>query len=121
MKSTFERMGGTYRQAGDYLLPKVDVPESPKIRIWGQRRLKFLQEHRKPLYTAMLLSGELNAHLEATDRDAEQMLGQLMRQYAAAEGITEELKAADQMAWVQHMNSIRNRAQEIVMKELICE
>ena len=121
MKSIFERMGGAHRQVGDYLLPEVEAPESPKIGIWGQRRLHFLREHRQPLYTAMLLSAELNAHLESIDRDAEQMFDRLVRQYAAAEGITEELKASGQMAWVQSMNSIRSRAQEIVMKELICE
>ena len=119
MKSTFEEMGDTYRQEGDYLLPNVEVPESPVIGIWGQRRRAYLQEHNKALYAAMLLSGKLNSHLEDVNKDAQQMFDQLMCQYAVAEGITEELKAIDQAEWVRRMNSIRNRVQEIVLKELI--
>lgn len=119
MASLFEEMGGTYRQAGDYLLPNVETPENPTIGIWGQRRRRYLQEHRKALYTAMLLSGDLNAHLEAIDQDAAQMFDQLMRQCAATEGVTEERKAKDQLAWVQQMNNIRHRAAEIVCAELI--
>ena len=119
MKSNFEAIGGTYRREGDYLLPNVEAPDTPRIGIWGQRRRAYLQEHNKALYTAMLLSGKLNAHLEAVDKDAEQMFDRLMCQYAVAEGITEELKATDQTEWVRGLNNIRSRVQEIVQKELI--
>ena len=119
MKSDFEAMGGTYRQEGDYLLPNLVIPEVPKLSVWGQRRRKFLREQKKPLYTAMQLGGTLNMHLEETDKSATKMFDQLVSQMVAAGGIIEELKAKDQMAWVGHMNSIRNRAAEIVNKELI--
>lgn len=108
-----------YHQQGDYLLPDLAPPESPHIGIWGQRRRQFLMEHQKAIYTGMMLSGMLNAHLEEIDRSAEQMLEQLAKQYAADEGITEQLKATDQMEWVRRMNSIRARAEEVVLSELI--
>ena len=73
MKTTFETLGGTYRQEGDYLLPNLEAPESPQICIWGERRRRYLREHEKAAYTAMLLSGELNAHLEEVDRSASEM------------------------------------------------
>ena len=119
MKSDFEAMGGTYRQEGDYLLPNLEVPESPLLGIWGQRRRKFLQEQKKLLYTAMQLGGTLDMHLEETDKSAKELFDRLVSQAAAAEGITDELKAKDQLAWVGQMNDIRNRATEIVNKELI--
>lgn len=119
MKSTFERMGGTYRQVWEYLLPNIEPPESPKIGIWGQRRRKYLQEHQKPLYTAMLLGGTLNAHLEEVDRSAAEMFDRLVEQLKLRDGITEELKAADQLEWVQSMNVIRREAAVAVTRELI--
>ena len=119
MKSTFEILGGTYRQEGDYLLPNVEAPESPQIGIWGERRRRYLQEHEKATYTAMLLSETLNAHLEEADRSASEMFDRLVAQIAEQEGITEQLKAANQMEWVQRMNDIRNRASEIVHTTLI--
>ena len=109
-----------YRQCGDYLLPELKAPASPRIGVWGERRRKYLREHRKALYTGMLLSGELNGHLEEIDRQAEAMFSQLVKQIAGTEGITETLKATDQMAWVSRMNNIRNRAMEIVDTEIIC-
>lgn len=118
-KSLFEQLGGTYHWEGDYLLPDLVAPESPKIGIWGQRRLAYLQERQKTLYTAMLLGGKLNAHLEEVDKAAAEMYDRLLEQFKKAEGVTESLKTADQMAWCQHMNSIRNRVTEIVNKELI--
>ena len=121
MKTTFEALGGTYRQEGDYLLPNVDVPESPKIGIWGERRRRYLREHEKAAYTAMLLSGELNAHLEEVDRSASEMFDRLVAHIAEQEGITEQLKAANQMEWVQRTNNIRNRVIEIVSATLICK
>ena len=119
MKSTFEKMGGTYRQEGDYLLPNIGVPESPQIGLWGQRRLQYLRTNKNVLYMTMLMSGKLKNHLEEVDKSAEEMFEQLVVQLKAQEGITEVLKANDQLAWVQRMNHIRNRVSEIVYKELI--
>lgn len=119
MKSTFEKMGGTYKQVGDYLLPDLEVPESPQIGIWGQRRLQHLRTSKRVLYTTMLMDGTLKAHLEEVDKSADEMYEQLTVQMKAQEGVTEELKANNQPEWVQRMNSIRNRAKEIVYKELI--
>lgn len=119
MKSDFEAMGGTYRREGDYLLPDLEVPETPQLGIWGQRRRKFLREQKKPLYTAMQLGGTLDVHLEDVDTAAKVLFEALVSQLATAEGITDELKARDQLAWVGQMNGIRNRAAGIVNKELI--
>ena len=120
MKSTYETMGGKYRQDGDYLLPNFEVPECPKVGIWGERRRKYLHEHQQALYTAMMLSDTLNTHLEEVDRTATEMFDRLTSQLANQEGITEQLKATNQTEWVQQMNNIRNRAAEVVWKELIC-
>jgi len=119
MQTTFEKMGGTYRQEGDYLLPNVELPESPQVGIWGQRRLQYLRTHKRVLYTTMLMSDTLKAHLEEVDKSAEEMFDQLTVQLKMQEGITEELKANNQLEWVQRMNSIRNRATEVVFKALI--
>ena len=108
-----------YKLVSDYYLPCLEAPEAPPIGVWGRRRRTYLREHNKALYAAMLLSGELDTHLEAIDRTAEQMFDRLMHQYAVADGITEELKAADQLEWVQRMNNIRSRATEVVNVELI--
>ena len=118
-KSLFERMGGTYHQEGDYFLPDLSVPELPAIGIWGQRRRRYLKEHRQALYTALLLSGKLNDHLSEVDEQAEAMFSQLVKQMAEQEGITEQLKAKNQMEWVGQMNNIRNRVEEIICNELI--
>ena len=120
MKSTYETMGGNYQQNGDYLLPNLEVPVCPKVGVWGERRRKYLREHQKVFYTAMMLSDALNDHLEEVDRTAEEMHDCLTSQLAAQEGITEQLKVASQMEWVQQMNNIRNRAAEVVWKKLIC-
>ncbi len=119
-KSLFEQMGGTYHQEGDYLIPDLIAPESPNIGIWGQRRRKYLKEHRRILYNSMLYSGTLNAHLEEVDKSAAEMFDRLAKQMAQQQGITEELKAQDQMAWVGSMNNIRSAAEEIINAELIC-
>ena len=119
MQTIFEKMGGTYRQEGDYLLPNIGVPESPRIGLWGQRRLQYLRTNKNVLYMTMLMSGKLKNHLEEVDKSAEEMFEQLVVQLKAQEGITEVLKANDQLAWVQRMNHIRNRVSEIVYKELI--
>lgn len=109
----------TYHQEGDYLIPDLIPPESPHIGIWGERRRQFLRKHKKPLYSGMLMDGTLNAHLEETDREAERLFDRLTKEMAKREGITEALKAADQMEWVRRMNAIRHAAKEIVRKEWI--
>ena len=119
MQTTFEKLGGTYRQVGDYLLPDIEVPESPQIGIWGQRRLQYLRTNKRVLYTTMLIGGTLNEHLEEVDKSADKMYAQLTTQMKLQEGITEDLKANNQMEWVQRMNNICNRATEIIYKELI--
>ena len=119
MQTIFEVMGGTYQQEGDYLFPNIEVPESPAIGIWGQRRLQYLRTNKRALYTVMLMGDKLKNYLEEVDQSAERMFIQLIVQMKVREGITEELKAANQIEWVQRMNSIRNRAAEIVCKELI--
>jgi len=101
------------------LLPNLIVPEAPKISIWGERRRRFLREHRHGIYSGLLLSGKLNAHLEEIDRSAEKMFSQLVKELAEKAGITEGLKASDQMEWVQRMNAIRAQAREIVEADLI--
>ena len=118
-KSTFEQMGGTYRQVGDYLLPNLTVSESVPVGVWGQRRRWYFREHRKALYNALLLSGELDSHLADIDQQAEDMFSQLVRQMATQEDITEKLKADSQMEWVGRMNNIRERVTEIVNVDLI--
>ena len=120
MKSTYETMDGKYQQNGDYLLPNFEVPESPKIGVWGELRRKYLREHQKALYTAMMLSDTLNAHLEEVDRTATEMYDRITSQLVEQEGITEQLKTTNQMEWVQQMNNVCNRAAEVVWKELIC-
>lgn len=118
-KSFFEQMGGTYRQEGDYLLPNLVLPESVPVGIWGQRRRHYLKTHREPIYTALLLSGKLDSHLSEIDAQAEAMFFQLVKQLAEQDGITEQLKAENQMGWVRRMNSVRNRVEEIIYNELI--
>ena len=119
MQTIFEAMGGTYRQEGDYLLPNVKAPESPAIGIWGQRRLQYLRTNKKALYTTMLIGDTLKDHLEGVDKSAEEMFNRLVVQMEVQEGVTEGLKANNQLEWVQRMNNIRNRVAEIVCKELI--
>lgn len=114
-----EKNGLHYKLVDDYYLPCLEEPEASQIGVWGRRRRTYLREHNKALYTAMLLSDELDAHLEAINQDAAQMFDRLIRQYAAAEGVTEELKTTDPQEWVQKMNNIRSRVNEIVNTELI--
>ncbi len=118
-KCTFEQMGRTYCREGDYLLPNLAVPESVPVGVWGQRRRRYLREHRKALYNAWLLSGKLDSHLADIDQQAEDMFSQLIKQLAAQEGITEQLKADNQMRWVGLMNICKTQAEEIVYAELI--
>lgn len=117
--NTGKTSGLTYTQVGDYSLPDLTVPTEPKIGKFGRMLFRYLRDHRACLFSTMLLAGTLNAYLEETDRQANEMLDRLTRQMAERDGVTEQLKASDQMAWVRRMNSIRNRAEEIVMHELI--
>lgn len=118
-QSDFERTGGTYHREGDYLIPDLVAPPAPKIGIWGMRRKHYLQQYHDGIYTGMLLSGELNAHLEEIDQAVEDLFFQLVDQMAASEGVTELLKAKNQMQWVECMNNIREMAIEIVYHDLI--
>ena len=109
----------TYHREGDYLLPDLIPPESQHIGVWGMRRKQFLQQYHDGIYSGLLLSGKLNAHLEEIDRAANEMFDLLVKQYAAREGVTEKLKAEDQMEWVRRMDSIRVRAEETVFRDYI--
>ena len=116
-----EKNGLWYELRGDYYLPCLKLPEEVEVHIgaWGQRHCRYLKEHRKTAYTRLLTSGKLNKYLADIDQQAKKLFSQLVSQMAAAEGVTEALKAADQMEWVRRTNSIRNRAGELVNSELI--
>ena len=116
-----EKNGLHYELIGDYYYPCLTAPESPSIGTWGMRRLQYLREHKKILYQTLFYTEKLNAHLEEVDHSAEEMFEQLVKQLSPIEGVTEALKAANQMEWVSKMNSIYNRAAEIVYQELIYE
>ena len=120
-KSLFEQLGGTYTRVGNYLLPNLTIPEEEQkpIGIWGQRHARYLKRYHKILYYNLLSSGKLNAHLAEIDRQAEDMFFRLVKQMAEREGVTEQLKAKNQMEWVRMMNNIRNMATEIVYAEII--
>ena len=111
----------TYTQQGDYLLPDLKLPEQPKVEIgiWGKRHLRYIKQHQKIRYTNLLTNCKLTAYLADIDEQAEEMFFQLVNQLAEKEGVTEQLKAENQMLWVKRMNNIRNRATEIVNAELI--
>lgn len=122
MKSLFEQNGGTYRQESDYLIPNLALPaekESKSIGIWGQRHLRFIRQHKRIFYTKLLTSGKLNSYLADIDKQAEAMFSRLATEMAEQQGMTEQLKAENQMAWVQKMNNIQNCANEIINAELM--
>ena len=119
MKSIFDEMGGTYSNINGYLLPNLEIAESPPLGRWGRMRRRYLKEHRPALYSSMLLTDRLDQHLAEIDRSCEEQLEFIMQQLATKEGMTEALKATDQMEWVRRMNSIQNRAEELVLQELI--
>jgi hypothetical protein len=120
-KSFFEQSGGTYTQVGDYLLPDLVIEESEQQPIgkYGRMRKRYLKEHRPVLYSNLLTAGKLYQHLAEIDEACEKHMDLLICRMAKQEGVTESLKAADQMEWVRRMNGIRNRAEEIVLKELV--
>ena len=109
----------TYHREGDYLIPDLIPPEIPRIGVWGMRRREFLRKHHGGIYTGLLLSGKLNAHLEEIDQSANEMFDLLIKQYAECEGGSEQLKARNQMLWTRQMNSVRLRAIELINHELI--
>lgn len=110
-----------YELKGDYYIPCLALPaeEETPIGIWGQRHLRFIKQEHKALYLELLTTGRLNSYLADINAQAEERMIRLMEQMAAREGVTEQLKAQNQMRWVQRMNSIKNRAEEIMLNELI--
>ncbi|MCD7886835.1 MAG: TnpV protein [Clostridiales bacterium] len=109
----------TYRTEGDYQLPNLEAPEAPKVGKYGMLRRSYLRTHRNGYYMGMQLSGRLNAHLEKIDREANEMVERLIAQMAQEQGVTEELKASDEMKWVGLMNNIKAAAEEVALAELI--
>ncbi len=139
-KSLFEQMGGTYKQEGDYLLPDVELPEEKPIGVWGcgcpvdtsaegrstdragrrdHRHYHHLRKTKRILFSQLIVSGKMNDYLADIDLQAEEMFSQLVKQLAERDGITEELKAENQMLWVQRTNAVRETATEIVNNDLI--
>ena len=116
-----EQNGLWYEKQGDYYIPCLILSEkeNQSIGVWGQRHLRYLKQHRKVLYANLLTSGKLNSHLAEIDKQAEDMFFRLVKQMAEREGVTEKLKADNQMEWVARMNNIRSRATEIVNHDII--
>ena len=121
MASYFEQRGGTYTPVNGVLLPDLvlDAPPPGPLGKFGRMRKRYLEQRRDGTFTALVLSGKLTEHLLEVDQTARDQLAALTRQLAADEGVTESLKARDQLEWLRHMNSLRNRAEEIVKNELI--
>ena len=122
MKSLFEEMGGTYRQEGDYLLPNLFLPpdtEEYPLGKYGRMRQRYLKEHRRALHSSLMPEGTLMKHLAEIDRSCNDRLEIIEKALMKQEGVTEALKAADQMEWVGRMNNIRQRAEEVVFSELV--
>ena len=123
MKSLFEQMGGTYTQQGDYFLPDLKLPpeEDRPVGVWGQRRLRYLREHRPILYTNLKITGQLRSHLADVEEQANALFLRLVKDYAVSEGVTEQLKADKPMEWVRRMNGIRAIAMEVVNARIILQ
>ena len=118
----FEQLGGTYTQIGDYLLPDLSLPaekETGNIGVWALRHKRQLKQHHKVLYYNLLTSGKLDSYLADIEEQAKQLFLRLVKELAEKEGVTEQLKAGDPMAWVRKMNNIRERATEIVNAEVV--
>ena len=120
-KTIFEEMGGTYIRRGDYLIPCLTVPEEEQrfIGVWGQRHLRYLKKYRRDVYLNLLTSGRLNDYLADIEEQAQERFERIVEQMKQAQGITEQLKAENQMEWVARMNNIQACAREIVEKEII--
>ena len=116
-----EKNGLWYEKQGDYYIPCLSLPEEKQkpVGIWGQRHLRYIKQHKRIFYANLLTSCKLNSYLADVNEQAENMFSRLVKDLAEKENVTEELKAENQMLWVQRMNSIRNRAAEIVNAELI--
>lgn len=120
-KSLFEQLGGTYHEESGYLIPDLKVPteEEQPIGVWGERHLRYLKEYRRGTYINLLTSGKLNAYLAEIDKQAQERFEKLVEGMKQAQGITERLKAENQLEWVQRFNNIRACAREIVNEEII--
>ena len=114
-----EKNGLDYKLVGDYYIPCLKAPEAPKVGRFGMLYRDYLRTHKRVTYSGLMLSGKLKEHIEDIDRQAEDMFSQLVDRMKQAEDVTEQLKAADQMEWVRRMNSIRNRAEEAILNEII--
>ena len=120
-KTIFEEMGGTYHEENGYLIPNLTLPpeEEKPIGIWGQGHLRYIKKYKRLFYVNLLTSGKLNSYLSDIDRQAEEIFSRLVKQMAEREGMTEKLKADNQMEWLAWMNSIRSRATEVINTDLI--
>ena len=120
-KTLFEQMGGTYTRVGDYYLPALALPAEKEkhIGVWGQRHAKYLKQNHKVLYMNLFTSGRLNEYLTSVNEQAENMFFRLVKEYADRQGVTEQLKAENQLLWVQKMNNIQACVREIVENEVI--
>jgi len=116
---TDERTGLKYELVGDYYYLCLEAPEAPKVGRFGMMYHDYLRNHKRVIYSGLMLSGKLKEQIEEIDRQAEELFSQLVEQMKQAEGVTEQLKAANQMEWVRRMNNIRNRAEEIVNSEVV--
>ena len=123
MKSIFEQNGGTYTQVGDYLIPDISLPDAPAYTIgkYGRMRKAYLKEHRPGLYTRLILSGKLHEHLAEVERTCNERLDIMIPQMAKAQGVTEAMKARDQLGWVGRMNEIKHIAEESILNEIVYE
>ena len=121
MKSIFEQNGGTYTKVGDYYIPNIAVPDIKKYNIgkYGNLRKIFLKEYHKSYYIALFMEGKLFEHLTEIDETCHKCLKDMVTKMAEQEGVTEQLKATDQMLWMRKMNSIRNRAEEVILREYV--
>ncbi|MCR5150723.1 MAG: TnpV protein [Clostridiales bacterium] len=121
MKSLFEQIGSTHTQQGDYYLPDLKLPpeEERPVGVWGQRRLRYLREHRPILYTNLKTSGQLRSHLADIEKQANALFLRLVKDYAAFEDVTEQLKAEQPMEWVRRMNGIKARVTEAINSQLV--
>ena len=123
MNSIFEQTGGTYRREGDYLIPNLVLPDTPDRQIgkYGRMCLNYLKEYRPILYSTMLSAGTFWQYILDVDQTCNERMELLVRQIASQEGVTESLKAASPWEWIRRMNSIHNRAEEIVLREVVYE
>ena len=123
MESIFEQNGGTYTQVGDYLIPDISLPDAPAYTIgkYGRMRKAYLKEHRPGLYTRLILSGKPHEHLAEVERTCNERLDIMIPQMAKAQGVTEAMKARDQLGWVGRMNEIKHSAEESILIEIVYE